>query len=101
MHDVWQRLFKVLKNMSDRLDYASKEDKKIFKDSLVGNVLDMVELLSVCNVSGDTQMETARIKLEEALRGVTADGLREDAYLRSETKRTVDEVIASLPSLDF
>jgi len=101
MDDLWLRLFKVLNNMSDRLDYASKEDKKIFKDSLVGNVLDMVELLSVCNVSGDTQMETARIKLEEALRGVTADGLREDAYLRSETKRTVDEVIASLPSLDF
>ena len=101
MNDVWQRLFKSLSNMSDRLDYASKEDKKIFKDSLVGNVIDMVELLSVCNVSGDTQMESARIKLEDALRGVTADGLREDAYLRSETKRTVDEVISSLPSIDF
>ena len=101
MDDLWLRLFKVLNNMSDRLDYASKEDKKIFKDSLVGNVIAMVELLSVCNVSGDTQMETARIKLEEALRGVTADGLREDAYLRAETKRTVDEVISSLPSLDF
>ena len=46
-------------------------------------------------------METARIKLEDALRGVTADGLREDAYLRAETKRTVDEVINSLPSLDI
>jgi len=26
--------------------------------------------------------------------------LREDAYLRAETKRTVDDVIKSLPSLD-
>jgi hypothetical protein len=101
MDDLWRRLFQPLDNMSKRLDYASKEDKKIFKDSLVGNVLDMVELLKTCNITGDIQMEAARTKLEDALRGVTADGLREDAYLRSETKRTVDEVIRSLPSLDF
>ena len=105
MSDMWRRLYQPLDNMSKRLDYASKEDKKIFKDSLVSNVLDMVELLSTCNLTGDTQMEAARIKLEDALRGVTADSLREDAYLRAETKRTVDEVISesfmSLPSLDF
>ena len=103
MDDLWQRLYQPLANMSKRLDYATKEDRQHtgFHDSLVTNVLDMVELLSTCNITGDMQMETARIKLEDALRGVTADGLREDAYLRSETKRTVDEVIRSLPSLDF
>ena len=72
--------------MSERLDYSASEDKKIFRDTLVTNVLDMVELLTVCNVTGDSQMEAARLKLEDALRGVNADALREDAHLRSRTK---------------
>lgn len=101
MNDVWQRTHKALTAMSERLDYSDHEKKKVFRDSLVGNVLDMVELLTVCNVTGDSQMEAARLKLEDALRGVNADALREDAHLRSETKRTVDEVIKSLPSLDI
>ena len=101
MNDVWQRTHKALSAMSERLDYSASEDKKIFRDTLVTNVLDMVELLTVCNVTGDSQMEAARLKLEDALRGVNADALREDAHLRSETKRTVDEVIKSLPSLDI
>ena len=34
-------LHKALTNMSERLDYGSKEDKKVFRDTLVGNVTDM------------------------------------------------------------
>ena len=99
MNDVWSRLHKALTNMSERLDYSDNDKKKVFRDSLVGNVLDIVELLNVCNVSGDGQMSAARMKLEDAFRGVNADALREDEHLRSETKRTVDEVIKSLPSI--
>ena len=51
MNDVWTRLHKALTSMSERLDYGSKEDKKVFRDSFVGNVNDMIELLRVCNVT--------------------------------------------------
>ena len=101
MNDVWVRLHKALANMSDRLDYGSKEDKKIFRDSLVDNVNDMVELLRVCNVTGSTQMAMMADKLEEAMAGVTPEGLREDDTFRAETKRAVDDAIKSLPSLDI
>ena len=101
MNDVWTRLHTALANMSDRLDYGSKEDKKVFRDSLVGNVNDMVELLRVCNVTGSTQMATMADKLEEAMSGVTPDGLREDDIFRAETKAAVDAAIKSLPSLDL
>ena len=101
MSAVWKRVYGYLSNMSERLDYATKEEKKGFHDTLVTNVLDMVELLKTCNITGDVQMEAARAKLEDALFGVTAASLKEDDYLRAETKRTVDEVIASLPSIDF
>mgnify|MGYP003133490863 FL=1 len=99
MNDVWTRLHKALANMSERLDYSDNDKKKVFRDSLVGNLLDIVELLNVCNVNGDGQMNAARMRLEDLFRGVNADALREDEHLRSETKRTVDEVIKSLPSI--
>lgn len=101
MNDVWQRAYDALSRMSERLDYQDNENKKIFRDTLVSNVTDMVELLHVCNVTGDSQMSALANQLDETLRGVTPDALREDAYLRAETKRTVDQVIKSLPSLDI
>ena len=101
MQDVWERAYKALTKMSERLDYADHEQKKVFRDTLVSNVLDIVELLDVCNVTGDSQMSALRIRLDDALRGVTPDALREDGYLRAETKKAVDDAIKSLPSLDI
>lgn len=101
MNDVWYRTHDVLKRMSERLDYGDNEKKKVFRDSLVENVSEMVELLRVCNVTGSTQMTAMADKLDDALNGVTPDALREDEYLRTETKRAVDEAIAQLPSLDI
>jgi len=37
MNDVWTRLHDALTRMSERLDYSSKEDKKVFRDTLVTN----------------------------------------------------------------
>jgi hypothetical protein len=101
MNDVWRRVYDSLSKMSERLDYGDHEEKKIFRDTLVDNVLDMVDLLDVCNVTGDSQMSAMRLNLEDALRGVTPDALRDDAFLRAETKRAVDNAINSLPSLDI
>ena len=101
MNDVWTRLHKALSNMSDRLDYSSKEDKKVFRDTLVSNVTDMIELLRVCNVTGSSQMTAMANNLEEAMSGVTPDALREDDYFRAETKAAVDDAIKALPSLDI
>lgn len=101
MNDVWKRTYEALSRMSERLDYADHEQKKVFRDTLVSNVIDMVELLNVCNVTGDSQMSALAMKLDDALRGVTPDALREDGYLRAETKRAVDDVIKALPSIDL
>lgn len=101
MKDLWGRLHGVLTRMSERLDYSSKETKKVFRDSLVDNVMDVVDMMQSCNITGDTQMTAAAHKLESVLLGVTPDALREDVHLRHETKQKVDEVIRNLPSLDL
>jgi len=101
MNDVWRRTYDALSRMSERLDYGDHEQKKIFRDSLVDNVAEMIDLLRVCNVTNSTQMAAMADNLEEALRGVTPDALREDAYLRRETKKSIDDAIKALPSLDM
>jgi hypothetical protein len=101
MQHVWDRTYKVLSNMSERLDYGGADKKKVFRDSLVENVLDIVGLLDVCNVTGDSQMSEMARKLDDTLRGVTPEGLRNNESFRAETKQAVDDVIKSLPSLEM
>jgi hypothetical protein len=87
--------------MSERLDYSGKEDKKVFRDTLVGNVTDMIELLRVCNVTKSIQMSDMANKLEDAMSGVSAVVLRDDNTFRVRTKAKVDDIIKTLPSLDI
>jgi hypothetical protein len=101
MGDLWQRTHTALTKMSERLDYADGQTKKVFRDSLVDNVVEMVELLDACNITNDTQMSAMKNRLEDTLRGVTPEALREDGYLRATTKRAVDDIIKALPSIDL
>ena len=94
-------MHKALTSMSERLDYTDKENKKIFRDTLVSNVTDIVDMMRGFNITNDPTMTAAANHLEEAMRVVTPDALRENADLRAETKRSVDEVIKTLPSLDL
>ena len=104
MNDVWRRAYDALTKMSERLDYADDETKKVFRDTLVTNMQDIVDLLDAMNITNDTHMAEAHRRLDAAMRGVTPDALRGDAYLRAATKRQVDEVkkiIDNLPGIGF
>lgn len=101
MSDIWHRVHKALANMSSRLGYDDDGKKLIFRDSLVDNALSMVDLMRKCNVTGSSQMSAMADKLEDALRGMSPDALREDEYLRDATKRNLDELIKTLPSIDL
>jgi len=101
MADVNQRAYDVLIRMSERLDYEDNETKKVFRDSLVTNVLEIADLMDACNLTSDPAMKGNAQTLRDLLRGIDADDLREDHRLRRATKKAVDEVIATLPSLGF
>jgi len=101
MADIWKRAHDALAKMSERLDYSDDQTKKVFRDSLVGNVQDIIDMMGQCNIANDPTMASAQRKLDMALRGVTPEALRDDPYLRAETKKQVDEVIRNLPSLGF
>ena len=79
--------------MSERLDYSNGEDKKVFRDTLVSNVVTAIDLLGV---TSDPKFVKIKQELDHAFNGITPDALREDPYLRRTTKQAVDNAIASL-----
>ena len=91
--DVWTRVHQALSNMSGKL---GGEEKQIFRDSLVGNVREIVDLLGKFNITNDPKMREAERKIRFALMGVTAEGLREDKEFRLETKQKVDELLKEM-----
>ena len=101
MGDLWSRAYEVLTRMSERLDYADHEQKKVFRNSLVSNVLDLIGMMDTMNITNDPNMQLQSRRLKLAMQGISPDALREDEGLRRETKRAVDEAIKALPSLDF
>jgi hypothetical protein len=87
--------------MSRGLDYKEGEKPSGFRDTLVDNVLSIVELMRTCNLSNDARLTDIQQQLKRTLTGVTPDGLRRDPNLRAKTKQDVDTIIKNLPSLGF
>lgn len=89
--NVWERTYEALQNMSKRLE-GEKRQPKLF-ESLVTNVTDMVELLDKFNITDDPEMRKAKHRIEQAMRGVTIEGIKDDDALRLHTKAQVDAML--------
>lgn len=98
---IFERLREPLANLVLRLDYAEGERPSGFRNTLVDNVTEIVNLMDTCNFNNDPKLDAIKRGLRSALKGVTPDGLREDAGLRSTTKQGVQKIIDQLPSLGF
>lgn len=98
MTEAWERLHDCLTRMSERLtdDTDSNGDpkRKIFRDSLIENAVEVCGLLKSFNITGDVRMDEMRKQLEDAMRGVDADSLRDSDSLREQTKRKVDNILS-------
>lgn len=81
--DLWQRCHDVVAAMVERLNAYTGERSGSFRDSLVGNIREMVELLPKLNVTGDATLEAFRQRIERELAAYEPQALRNDATLRA------------------
>ena len=94
--DMWSRLHDVLSKLSDRLHVEDVEGvpvKNKFRDTLVSNAVELCDLLTRLNVTGDKSLDRARLLLEDALKGVDVDDLRKYDAPRKEVKGKVDAIL--------
>lgn len=101
MVNLWQRLHEALTGLSDKLDTAGVVAGKRIHASKVDALHDLVDMLKSLNVAQDPELEAMRIKLQQELRGVTPEALKEDDAFAAHTKTVIDNAIKSLPSLDI
>ena len=88
--DCWTRVRTVVGNIHERL---SKADNK-FKDTLIENARDLLDVLPALNVTGDPELAKIEKDVRDLL--VPPQRLRDDATLRSETARKAEELLARM-----
>lgn len=102
MKDAWGRLHEHLLRMSDRLkDLDTPRQLKsgeliytrVFRDSLIENAVELVDLLKHFNLTNDPSMEEARQDLANAIQNYGADDLREVDGARLAVKAKVDAIL--------
>ena len=98
---IFDKLRAPLTNMVEKLDYKEGEKPTGFQNTLVQNVLQVVDLMGTCNFNNDPQIDRVKRELRNALTGVTPDALRSSETLRTSTKQEVQQIIDHLPTLGF
>lgn len=91
MKDLWDRLHDCLRPISEKLAGA---EKQIFRDTLLGNALELCGMLTRLNITNDPKLEQARQDIEKVLSGLDPKDLRKDDALRLDTKARVDQILS-------
>lgn len=103
---VFAESLKHIKKLRDSLDYSgeskkSNPDYKVFKESTYAHVEDTIRVLERFNFGGDARMQAAHKILRDAFVGKSVEMLKHSEGLREEAKKSLDDAIAALPSLDI
>lgn len=81
LNDLWQRLYKVVSHMVERL---IDPDNK-FKNSLVTNIEELCDLLPKLNITDDPKLNEAVADIKTKLTANDSQTLREDLVARTKT----------------
>lgn len=101
MADVWQRIAEHVGTMAGKLAAykpASGNDKAtgIFRDSLVENVRELVDLLPSLNLTGDSKLAAIADRMRRDLCGSDAKQLRESDSIRSNVAQAAESILADV-----
>ena len=92
--ELWDRLHTCLQHMNERLTVSQGGEKKIFRDSLLDNAVELCGLLTKLNITNDPKLEEARKALESAVCNVDIKDLRKDVGARIEITTQVNDILS-------
>jgi hypothetical protein len=93
MKEAWTRLHECLTHVSERLEDVGDNERKVFRDSLVGNAQELIDMLKVLNVTKDPDLERARQQLSQTFTGLEVKDLRESAEIRKDVRAQVNDIL--------
>ena len=90
--DLFIRLSEVVERFAEKL--ADKD--AIFRDSLVENVVELVNLLPKLNVANDSELEKLRKEVQKKVCAFEPDTLRKDDKVRSKAADDAQAILAKM-----
>ena len=87
--DLWNRLYSTVKNAAEKLT----DPDAIFRDSLMGNISELVNLLPKLNFTDDPELEKMRRDVEKELIRFTPETLRDDKEARRITAQKARDLL--------
>ncbi len=92
--DAARRIAEPLAAIVTRLS----EPDAVFRDSLIGNLREICDLLPALNITGDPTLESARQRIRADLYDTDPDLLRENATVRASTARKAQNILDTMTS---
>jgi hypothetical protein len=93
--ELWQRLYKVVSHMSQRMteyNQAKVGEKPRLYDSMITNVVEIVDVLPKLNIAGDTELDRMASEVRRAL-VVDPKELRKSETVRSDTAKAAVDIM--------
>ncbi len=95
---AWEKLRTSLSAMLERLSGENEDGKpKTFRDSLFGNVAELVDLLPQLNVLEDPELDRAAKKVKDEVLAYSAQQCRDSKATRLQAAKRVEDILALMP----
>ena len=92
--DLWQRMYKAVLHMAERLSAYKATGNGVehpFRDSIVTNLMKLVDVMPKLNVTGDPELERLTAQVRASLL-IDPDELRQSESTRTETAKKAAEI---------
>ena len=98
MSDVTERVQAHLSRISDRLGAYNGGRTGSFKDTMIGNMRDLANLLPAFNLTNDPELEAIHRQIMQEICPLDPKELRKSPELRAVGKRAADDLLARIGS---
>lgn len=101
MADTWDRMKDVVSKMVERLKAFNpaadtRADRGIFRDSLVENINDLINVLPSLNITGDAAIDDFARRMKIELTRYSPETLRASTPAREETAKAAEEILQQM-----
>jgi hypothetical protein len=96
--ELWQRWYKVVSHMSARMtEYNAAQDgsKPRLYDSMITNIVEIVDVLPKLNIAGDTELDRMASEIRKAL-VVDPKELRKSETMRSDAAKAAADIVQQM-----
>ena len=94
MRDLWERLRKSVAEVSKK--FADTDKKVIFRDTLIGNIRDLVDLIPKMNIDGDPELDRMAAEIKREMADFDPQDLRDFPIERVKAKAKADALVAKM-----